>query len=125
MFFRLFIPCIFLFSCSGQRMVETTLYFGGSKPDGSLVTDKEWNAFVEKFVSRVFAEGSTIIAANGNWYDTAQHRLVTEPSYIVTAVNKKSSGLSQKIDSLRYWYKTLCQQQSVLRVDKKVKAKLF
>jgi hypothetical protein len=35
---------------------------------------------------------------------------------------KKSPAISKQIDSLRAWYKNLFNQQSVLRVDKKVKA---
>jgi hypothetical protein len=105
--------------------VETRLYFGQFKLDGGTVSEKEWDAFVEQYVSRVFPEGSTIENATGNWYDTAQRKLVTEPSKVVIAIGKPSATQSQKIDSLRYWYKNLHQQQSVLRVDKKVKARMF
>jgi hypothetical protein len=105
--------------------VETRLYFGQSKLDGGAVSEKEWNEFVEQYVSRVFPDGSTIQEATGNWYDTSQRRLVTEPSKVIIAINHPSSRLNEKIDSLRYWYKQIHRQQSVLRVDKKVKARLF
>jgi hypothetical protein len=125
MWIRLALCCIVLYSCSSSKQIETRLYFGQSKLDGGVVSEREWNEFVEQYVSRVFPDGSTIQDATGNWYDTTQHRLVTEPSKVIIAINRPSWGLDQKIDSLRYWYKQIHKQQSVLRVDKKVKAKLF
>ena len=122
---RIFFCCLVLCSCSTARQVETKLYFGQFKLDGGTVSEKEWSEFVAKYVSRVFPEGSTVENATGNWYDTASQKLVVEPSKVVTAINKPSARLNQQIDSLRYWYKQLHQQQSVLRVDRKVKAQFF
>ena len=112
-------------SCNTTRQVETKLYFGQSRLDGGVVSEKEWNEFVAVYISRVFPAGSTVENANGNWYDTAQQRLITEPSKVVTAINRRSARLDQQIDSLRYWYRALHKQQSVLRVDRRVKARLF
>ena len=122
---RLLCICILLSACNASRQVETRLYFGQSKLDGGMVSEKEWSHFLEQYVARLFPEGSTIENATGNWYDTSQHKLVTEPSRVVVAIGKISPAKSERIDSLRYWYKTLHQQQSVLRVDKKVKARMF
>ena len=118
----LFLIVFIAFSCSPQRMIETDLYFGQSKPSGGSVTESEWNDFKEKYISKVFKEGSTVINVTGNWYDPDAHKLITEPTYKVIYFYKKSGDVSKQIDSLRYWYKTLFQQQSILRVDKKVKA---
>ena len=118
--FRLFLLCIIFVSCSSQRMVETQLYFGQAKPTGGMVSESEWNLFKENYISKVFKEGSTIVNVTGNWYDPEKHKLITEPTYQVIYLYKPSKNTSRQIDSLRYWYKTLFQQQSVLRVDKKV-----
>jgi len=120
--YKLLFTCFIFYSCSSSRMVETSLYFGQSKPGGGMVSESEWNRFKENYISKVFKEGSTVLHVAGNWYDTAQHQLITEPTYVVIYFHKKSPGLSTQIDSLRYWYKTLFRQQSVLRVDKKVNA---
>jgi len=120
--YRLFIIGVIAFSCSSQRLIETDLYFGQSKPSGDRVTEAEWNDFKEQYISKAFKEGSTIINVTGNWYDPAIHKLITESTYKVIYFYKKSGTVSKQIDSLRYWYKTLFQQQSVLRLDKKVKA---
>jgi hypothetical protein len=103
-------------------MVETNLYFGQSKPDGGKVSEKEWDIFKKEYVAKVFKEGSTVLRADGNWLDPVSHQLITEPTYVVVYFYNKSKETSRQIDSLRYWYKTKFQQQSVLRVDKKVRA---
>ena len=120
--YKLLLICLILSSCSA-RMIETDLYFGQSKPDGSMITEKEWNQFREDQVAKLFKEGSTVIQAAGNWYDPEIHKLITEPTYVVIYLYKKSSSMSQQIDSLRDRYKLKFQQQSVLRVDKKVRAR--
>jgi len=125
MLFRFLIIFILLCSCSGQRMTQTDLYFGRSMLNGDTLTEKQWNIFAQQYISKVLTNGCTVIDAAGYWYDTAQHHLITEPSRLVVSVNKMSPHFSKQIDSLRYRYKTLYQQQSVLRVDRKVKMKLF
>jgi hypothetical protein len=113
---------LMLCSCSATRMIQTDIYFGQSKPDGGMVTESEWKDFKETRIANVFPEGSTVFSALGNWFDPEARRLVTEPTYVVVYYYKPSSQISKQIDSLRYWYKTQFNQQSVLRVDKKVKA---
>ncbi len=120
--YKLLILCLLITSCSPQRMMETNLYFGQAKPTGGMVTEAEWNTFKENYISKVFKEGSTVVNVTGNWYDPDARKLITEPTYQVICFYKKSPLISKQIDSLRYWYKTMFQQQSVLRVDRKVKA---
>jgi hypothetical protein len=120
--FTIILICLFMVSCSANRLVETSLYFGQSKPDGGMVTEKEWSDFKVNYIAKVFSHGSTVLNATGSWLDTASHKLITEPTYVVVHTYKKSRYMSNEIDSLRYWYKALFQQQSVLRIDRKVKA---
>ncbi|MBC7875450.1 MAG: DUF3574 domain-containing protein [Ferruginibacter sp.] len=120
--YRLLILYLVVLSCSPQRMMETHLYFGQSKPSGGVITESEWNQFKDNYISKVFKEGSTVVNVTGNWYDPDSHQLITEPTYQVIYFYKRSGDISKQIDSLRYWYKTQFQQQSVLRVDRKVKA---
>jgi hypothetical protein len=122
MLYKLLFVCLLLSSCSASRMMETDLYFGRSKPGGGEVTEQEWNNFKEQHVVKVFKEGSTIINALGNWYDPDNHKLITEPTCVVIYFYKQKARISRQIDSLRENYKNMFHQQSVLRVDKKVKA---
>jgi hypothetical protein len=118
----LFCLLILFASCASHRMMETNLYFGQAKPTGGMVSTAEWEKFKEDHISRVFKEGSTVVNVTGNWYDPESRKLITEPTYLVIYFYKPGKTISQKIDSLRYWYQHAFQQQSVLRVDKKVKA---
>jgi hypothetical protein len=118
----LFICCLLLCSCTANRMVETDLYFGLSKPGGGKVSEQEWNSFRDNQINKVFKEGNTVIDAAGSWFDPKTNQPVTEPSRIVICLHKNTGPISKQIDSLRQLYKTMFSQGSVLRVDKKVKA---
>lgn len=113
------ISLLVLTGCAGAHQIETELYFGLSKP-GGLVSENEWNSFVEHGISPVLKEGFTIIPAQGKWLDESTHVLITEPSRLVVFVYSKNKSLSVRIDSLIASYKRQFQQQAVLRVDKKV-----
>ncbi|MBS1525186.1 MAG: DUF3574 domain-containing protein [Bacteroidetes bacterium] len=117
----IFAFCLILSSCAANRMVETDLYFGLSKPGGGIVTGQEWDNFKNDEVCRVFKEGNTIIDATGGWLDPKIGKTVTEPSRIVIYLHKNNAKISGQIDSLRELYKTKFHQQSVLRIDKKIK----
>jgi len=119
---RILVICFILFSCSAPRMIETDLYFGLSRPDGSRITEEEWENLRHDQIANVFKEGCTVYSTSGNWLDPETHKLITEPSHVVSHLHKRSLQISRQIDSLRYWYKKMFQQQSVLRVDRKVKA---
>ena len=107
-------------SCSSGQQVETDLFFGFSKPGGTI-SESEWKGFMEQYISPVFIHGFTVIPAQGKWLDDSTHILISEPSVMVIAVHHQEKQLSVRIDSLRENYKRLFQQQAVLRVDKKVK----
>ncbi|MEO7176100.1 MAG: DUF3574 domain-containing protein [Saprospiraceae bacterium] len=120
---RLFVIALFFISCASGKMVETNLYFGTSKPKGGVVSDPEWAQFKSEYVSQVFKEGSTQIAVIGNWYDPDKKAIIAEPTYELIYFYKKNKEISRQIDSLANRYKTKFDQQSVLRADKRVRAK--
>jgi len=118
----LLIFCVALSSCAANKMVESDLYFGLSKPDGGKVTEQEWNNFKDSQVNKIFKEDNTTIDATGSWLDPKTNRSITEPSRIVIWLHKNTEQASKQIDSLRQLYKVMFKQESVLRIDKKVKA---
>ncbi len=116
----LFITILFI-SCN-NRMIETTLYFGQTRPGGAAITEAEWRSFAENRIATTLKEGYTIIRVSGSWFDPEAKILISEPTYVVVYLHRNSAHISGKIDSLKQWYKTQFDQQSVLRVDKKVRA---
>ena len=87
-----------------------------------MVSDAEWKDFKVNHIAKIFKEGYTIINVTGGWFDPDKKKLIEEPAYKVIYLYKKSSALSNQINSLREQYKILFQQQAVLRIDKKVRA---
>lgn len=120
---KLMIICLLFGSCASNRMMQTDLYFAQSKPNGDLITEKQWDKFTTDHISRIFVKGSTVYSATGHWLDPERHQLITERTYVVSYVYKRSRSLSNKIDSLRLIYTNAFDQQSVLRIDKKVRVK--
>ncbi|MER3498487.1 MAG: hypothetical protein C4308_07575 [Chitinophagaceae bacterium] len=60
--------CLFLVACS-NRLVQTELYFGQSKPNGELISEAEWNEFKKNYVTNVFREGCSVHHIKGMWKD--------------------------------------------------------
>lgn len=54
-------------ACGGS--IKTELYFGLQKPDGTTVSEEEWQAFIDKSVSPLF-EGFTVIDVSGQSRNT-------------------------------------------------------
>lgn len=113
---------LFFTSCTNfqsQRMTKTELYFGLSKPDGSIIAPKDFQAFADTVIAKTFTEGSTLIDARGQWLGQ-DGKLVSEPSKVLIIVSKLNAEHSKQIELVREKYKKYFQQESVLRVDGKV-----
>jgi hypothetical protein len=114
---------ILLTSCSNfssQNMTRTELFFGLSKANGGSVSSSDFQAFSDTVMTKNFTEGSTIIDAKGQWLGN-DGRLVSESSKVLVLVSKMDKKQSKKIEMVREKYKKYFQQESVLRVDSKVK----
>jgi hypothetical protein len=119
-----FLLIIFMISaCSvfkGQKMTKTELYFGLSKFDGSMVSNKDWQAFADTVITKTFTQGSTLIDARGQWLGN-DGKLISEPSKILIIISKLNQEQSKQINLVREKYKKYFHQEAVLRVDKRVK----
>ncbi len=112
-----------LSSCTvfkGEKMTKTELYFGLSKPDGSMVSAHEWQSFADTVIAKTFTEGSTIIDGQGQWLGH-NGRLVSEPSKILIILSKLTPERSTQIETIREKYKKYYQQEAVMRVDEQLK----
>jgi len=98
--------------------IRTELYFGRNKPDGTEVSQKEFDKFLSGFVTERFPDGLTVLKGNGQFLNSEgdverERSVVLILLYPVAARNEKSI----KIEEIREEYKTRFRQQSVLRVD--------
>jgi hypothetical protein len=97
---------------------RTELFFGSVKPDGSSVTDKEFNAFVDKEITPRFPEGLTLLSGYGQ-YKGSSGKIVKERSFVLILLTeqKAAKDANAKIETIRKVYKSAFKQESVLRVD--------
>ena len=102
-----------------SEFVKTELYFGLSKPGGS-VSAAEWNKFLDEQVTPSFKEGLTVIDGKGQWLNQAG--VVTkEDSKILILIHKPGPEKDAAIRKIIDTYKREFQQESVLRVTSAVK----
>lgn len=103
---------------SSNLFVRTELFFGSQKPDGSEVTDAEFQTFLNNEVTPRFPEGLTLLAGRGQ-FRNLQGIIVKENSKLLILLYPidKESKSSRKIEQIRRAYKTAFQQESVLRTD--------
>ena len=97
-----------------QTLVRTELIFGRLRPDGGLVTDAEWRAFVADHVTARFPDGFTVLDALGQ--DRGRDgQIHVEPTKILLVVHGPEAR--PRIQELRDLYRRLFQQESVLLIE--------
>jgi hypothetical protein len=106
----------------GQAWLRSELYFGRLKPDGSVVTDAEWRAFVVEHVTPRFPDGFTVVDAVGQ-YRTRAGELKTEPTKILLVAHPPEARPRAAIQELRDLYRRLFQQESVLLIESPARAR--
>lgn len=110
-------------SCSvyeAQRFTRTELYFGLSRPDATLISEADWQAFADTVITPTFTEGSTIVSGQGQWLGN-NGTLVTEPSKVLIVFSKMNKTRSRQIEQVREKYKRYYKQEAIMRVDKKMR----
>jgi hypothetical protein len=104
-----------------QALVRSELYFGRLKPDGSVVTDAEWRAFVADEVAPRFPDGFTVLDALGQ-YRGRDGRIIAEPTKILLIVHGPDARPRASVQELRDVYRRLFQQESVLLIESPARA---
>lgn len=101
-----------------EKFFRAELYFGMNKPDGTSVSDDDWNKFLAAQVTPRFPDGLTVLKSYGQ-YKNSQGAIIREESRVLILLySKKTRRISnQKIEEIRAAYKKEFQQESVLRMD--------
>lgn len=105
----------------GEPTVRSELLCGRNRPDGSVVTDQEWQAFVAEQVTPRFPDGFTVLDAVGQYRDRAG-RIVTEPSKLILLLHPGEARHHAAIQEIRDAYRRQFQQESVLLVTSPARA---
>jgi len=106
----------------GVAMVETRLFLGAARPDGTPVDEAAWRAFLAEVVTPRFPDGLTVVEASGQWRDPASGALVGEPTKVLIVVRPPGAAPDAALDAVAAEWKRRFGQRSVLRVDAPVRA---
>jgi len=101
-----------------SAFLRTELFFGSNKPDGTVVTEAEFQMFLNDVITPRFPDGLTLLTGLGQFRGSdgaiqRERSMVLILLYPVEAA--RSSG--QKIEEIRDAYEKKFNQESVLRAD--------
>jgi hypothetical protein len=99
----------------GRVFQRTELFFGLSRP-GGIVTEEEFQAFLDTVVTPRFPDGLTLLSAKGQFRE-ATRTPIKEDARILVLLYPFSQSRSRAVEEIRQSYKARFGQQSVLRVD--------
>ncbi len=97
---------------ASAAQVRTTLYFGLSRPKGS-VSELEWQIFLRDEVTRRFPDGLTVWEAEGQWL-TPTGSIDHEQSKVLLLVHADTAAARQSVQAVIQAYRKAFDQQSVL-----------
>jgi hypothetical protein len=97
---------------SAAPQIRTTLYFGLSRPKGS-VSELEWQIFLRDEVTKRFPEGLTVWQAEGQWL-TPAGSIDREQSKVMLLVHSDTAAARQSVQEVIHAYRKAFEQQSVL-----------
>jgi hypothetical protein len=101
----------------GELFARTELFFGGSKTDGSLVTDEEFRRFLDEEITPSFPNGLTLVSGSGQFRGSSGMIMREDSVLLILLYSAEDDMSSERIDQIRDSYKQAFQQESVLRVD--------
>lgn len=100
--------------CGGTSapQIRTTLYFGMSRPKGS-VSELEWQLFLRDEVTKRFPDGLTVWQAEGQWLSPVGS-IDREQSKVLLLVHADSAAARESVQAVIQSYRKTFDQQSVL-----------
>jgi hypothetical protein len=110
---------LWLSSC-GNYLQRTELYFGMARPDGSVVSQQDWQAFVDEQLTPRFPEGLSVFEVQGQWRMN-DGEIVREPSRVVLLLHEKDKEVKAQLDSLIDVYTQRFDQEAVMRLTSKTR----
>jgi hypothetical protein len=97
------------------ELIEAELFFGRNITGGGQVSEAQFQAFVDSFITPRFPAGLTIVDADGQFLDS-NNQLISERSKQVTLILEDTEVNEKSIDEIIAAYLEQFQQESVLLV---------
>ncbi len=104
-------------SNQGQLLARTELYFGRAKPDGSMVSDDEFRAFLDDIITPRFPNGLTVLSGAGQFRGSSGMITREGSMFVILLYPAGEKDSSAHIEEIRASYRKAFAQESVLRVD--------
>ena len=101
----------------GQWWQRTELFFGRNSPAG-VVSEADFQSFLDNVVTPLFPDGLTVIDGKGQFRASAASAPEKEDSKLLILLYAFDKRQSDSVEEIRSRYKQRFQQQSVLRVDR-------
>jgi hypothetical protein len=107
-------------SAKESIVIKDELYFGLSKPGGKIISEAEWQQFLNNVITPRFREGLTVMNADGQ-YLSQNGKLITEKTKLVILIYESNTVKNFQVREMVAKYKQIFQQESVLRTTSNVK----
>lgn len=98
-----------------QVHITTVLYFGAARRDGMVVSEDEFERFLDEVVTPRFPDGYSVARALGRWRSAGC--TYRESSWTVSIVRNVREDAKQRIDEIGRIYCRMFDQDAVLRTD--------
>ena len=98
-----------------ESWVRYELFMGRSGPDGEVVDDSEWAAFLDDTVTPRFPDGLTVLDGEGQWRGENSD-VQREDSKVLIILAPEGDEANSLIDEISEEYKSQFEQESVLKV---------
>ena len=102
-------------SDGGRRWVRSEIHFGLSRPDGSSISQEDWQKFMDDVVTPAFPAGLSVVDSRGQWRNASGH-IDKEPSKVLVLLHPRAAEVEQRIDEIRSTYCRRFQQEAVMKV---------
>jgi hypothetical protein len=101
-----------------SAFLRTELYFGSNKPDGSVVSEADFQKFLDQEITPRFPDGLTLLTGLGQ-FRGSNGIIGRERSMLLILLypTQTARASGRKIEEIRTKYEQQFQQESVLRAD--------
>ena len=97
-----------------SSMVRDVLYFGRNRPSGAVVSDADWQSFLDQVVTPRFPAGLTVVEATGQWRGQTG-AVERERAEILTLFHAGDEPALRAVAQVAAEYRRRFQQEAVLR----------
>ena len=95
-------------------LVRDVVYFGRNRPDGGIVSDDEWQRFLDEVVTPRFPAGLTVLSASGQWRGE-KGTVERERAQVLTVLHSGDEASRRAVAEVAAEYKQRFAQEAVLR----------